>query len=150
VRLDLDNMPQPDCLLFVAAEHGGQVRIDDDGYLSGAPDLAAEVAASSASYDLHNKLRVYRDHGVREYIVWRVLDRQIDWFVLRDGKYERLMPEEDGTLRSIVFPGLWLDPGALLREDFQTLLAVLDQGLHSPEHAEFKAKLQRAAARPDA
>ena len=47
VRLDLDNMPQPDCLLFVQPEHGGKVRIDDDGYIEGAPDLVAEVAASS-------------------------------------------------------------------------------------------------------
>ena len=56
VRLDLDNMPQPDCLLFVQPEHGGRVRIDEDGYIEGAPDLVAEVAASSASFDLGNKL----------------------------------------------------------------------------------------------
>jgi Putative restriction endonuclease len=50
VRLDLANMPQPDCLLlFIQPEHGGHVRIGTRGYIEGAPDLVAEVASSSAS-----------------------------------------------------------------------------------------------------
>ena len=56
VLLDLDNAPQPDGLLFIQPEYGGQVKINDDGYIEGGPDLVAEVAASSASYDLHDKL----------------------------------------------------------------------------------------------
>jgi Uma2 family endonuclease len=80
VRLDLDNMPQPDCLLFIQPEHGGRVRISEQGYIEGAPDLVAEVASSSASSDLGDKLKAYRRNGAREYVVWRVLDRQIDWF----------------------------------------------------------------------
>jgi len=36
----------------------------------------------SASFALHTKLHVYRRNGVREYVVWRVLDQQLDWFVL--------------------------------------------------------------------
>ena len=97
----------------------------------------AEVTASTASYDLHDKLASYRRNGVREYLVCRVLDRQIDWFVLREGTYERLDPAPDGSLRSTVFPGLWLDPAALLRGDLPTVLALVQQGLASPEHAEF-------------
>src|SRR5262249_11265415 len=57
VRLDLDNVPQPDCLLFIQPEHGGRVRIGTKGYIEGAPDLVAEVASSSASYDLGDKFR---------------------------------------------------------------------------------------------
>jgi Uma2 family endonuclease len=148
VRLDLGSMPQPDCLLFVSPEYGGRVTIDEDGYVKGAPDLVAEVAASSASYDLHDKLRAYQNNGVREYIVWRVIDRRIDWFVLRDGYYQRLSPAEDGTLRSTIFPGLWLDPAALLSDNFDTLLEVLQRGLDSPEHTEFRAYLQRTRAKP--
>jgi Uma2 family endonuclease len=105
--------------------------------------LVIEVSSSSVSYDLGNKLKVYRRNGVREYVVWRVRDRQIDWFVLRGGCFEPLTPAADGTLRSTVFPGLWLDPAALLRGDLATVLAVLQQGLNSPEHAEFAASLQR-------
>src|SRR4051812_13988373 len=71
LRLDLDNMPQPDAYLLILPSHGGQARIDEDGYVVGAPELVAEVAASSASYDLDVKLNAYRRNGVREYIVWR-------------------------------------------------------------------------------
>ena len=91
VRLDLDNEPQPDALLFIDPACGGHALIDAEGYIEGAPELVAEVASSSASYDLHAKLRVYRRNGVREYLVWRVLDREIDWFVLRAGQYERVL-----------------------------------------------------------
>ena len=148
VRLDLTNEPQPDCVFFIQPEHGGQVQIDADGYIEGAPDLVAEVTASTASYDLHDKLESYRRNGVREYLVCRVLDRQIDWFVLREGAYERLAPAPDGSLRSTVFPGLWLDPAALVRGDLPAVLALVQQGLASPEHAEFAARLGQASADP--
>jgi len=144
VRLDLRNEPQPGCLLFIHPEHGGQVLIDEDGYVNGAADLVAEVAASSASYDLHDKRQAYERNGVREYIVWRVYDREVDWFVLRGASYERLSAGDDGILRSEVFPGLWLDTSALLSGDFARLLTVLEEGLNSAEHAEFIARLKNA------
>ena len=84
VLLDLNNSPQPDVVLFIEPEHGGQVKLDEKGYIVGAPELVAEVAASTVSYDLHDKLRAYERNGVREYIVWRVLEREVDWFVLRE------------------------------------------------------------------
>lgn len=148
VRLDLDNEPQPDALLFIDPACGGQARIDVDGYIEGAPELVAEVASSSASYDLHVKLRVYRRNGVREYIVWRVLDHAVDWFVLRAGQYERLSVDAEGLLRSEVFPGLWLDPAALLRGDLATVLAVVQRGLASPEHDAFVARLHPPTTAP--
>ena len=51
-------------------------------------------------------------------------------------------------MRSEVFPGLWLDPRALLTQDWPRLLAVLGQGLASPEHAAFVARLGSASASP--
>jgi Uma2 family endonuclease len=144
VRLDLGNMPQPDCLLFISPDCGGRVRIDEDDYVYGAPDLIAEIAASSAHHDLNAKRQVYQREGVREYIIWRVLEGRLDWFVLREAGYEPLAPGDDGILRSTIFPGLWLDPAALLRDDCDTLLEVLERGLDTPEHAAFKAELQRA------
>jgi Uma2 family endonuclease len=141
VRLDLDNEPQPDALLFIDPASGGQSRIDADDYMEGAPELVAEVAASSASYDLHAKMHVYRRNGVREYIVWRALEREIDWFVLRAGQYERLAAGADGVVRSEIFPGLWLDPAALLRSDLVTVSTVVQRGLASPEHAAFATRL---------
>jgi Uma2 family endonuclease len=144
VRLDLNNVPQPDCLLFVQPEHRGRVRISEDGYIEGAPELVAEVAASSASIDVGSKLESYRRNGVHEYIVWRVLDQRIDWFVLRGDAFELLVPEGDGILRSSVFPGLWLDPAALIRGDVNSVFAIVQAGLASPEHLDFVARLQKA------
>jgi Uma2 family endonuclease len=143
LRLDLDNEPQPDGYVRILPEIGGQSRTVD-GYVEGAPELVAEVAASSASYDLHDKLNAYRRNGVREYIVWRVWDRAIDWFVLRSGRYETLEVNSDGLYRSEVFPGLWLDMAAMLGGDLARVLAVVQQGLATAEHAEFVKKLEAA------
>jgi len=141
VRLDLDNEPQPDALLLIDPACGGQSCISADGFIAGAPELVAEVASSSVSYDLHAKLHVYRRNGVREYIVWRVLEREVDWFVLRAGQYERLPLDADGLWWSAGFAGLWLDPAALVRGDVATVLAVVQRGLASPEHAAFVTRL---------
>jgi Uma2 family endonuclease len=88
IRLDIDNELQPDGFLFILPEYGGQARISADDYIEGAPELIAEVASSSVSYDLGKKMNVYRRGGVRDYVVWRVIDRQVDWFVNRDGRFE--------------------------------------------------------------
>ena len=105
-------MPQPDCLLLVQPEFGGRVRIGDDGYIEGSPDLVAEVASSSVSYDLGTKLRSLPADGVREYIVWRVRDRQLDWFVNRAGQFEDSPRSRTGSSGAPSFHGLWLDPAA--------------------------------------
>lgn len=145
VRLDVDNEPQPDAFLRLLPEYGGQSRTDEEGYVEGAPELIAEVAASSASIDLHAKMHVYRRNGVREYIVWRVLDEELDWFVWREGRYEHLELDPAGIYQSEVFPGLWLDVAALLRSDLRKVLQVLQQGLASEEHRAFLTKLQQVA-----
>jgi Uma2 family endonuclease len=142
-RLDLDNEPQPDALLMIDPEHGGQAVISADDYVETAPELVAEVSGSSVSFDLHTKLAVYRRNGVREYLVWRVLDDEFDWFVSRQGTFEKLVPDAAGILRSETFPGLWLDVAALLKGDMPRVLAVLQEGIQSPEHAAFLSHLQR-------
>ena len=141
VRLDLANEPQPDGMLLILPECGGQSR-DDGDYIGGAPELVAEVAASTASFDLHDKLQAYQRNAVREYIVWRVRDKAIDWFVLRDERFEKLLPDADGFLKSETFPGLWLDSAAMIAGDLARALAVLQQGLASAEHAAFVARLE--------
>jgi Uma2 family endonuclease len=143
-RLDLDNEPQPDALLLIDPDRGGQARISADDYIEAAPELVAEVAASSASYDLHTKLNVYRRNGVKEYLVWRVLDQRIDWFVLRSGQFEPLPLDSDGLLRSEAFAGLWLDPAALLGGDLARVLAVVQLGVASPEHSALVQRLHAA------
>ncbi len=137
VRLDLENQPQPDAVLIIDPKLGGQTRISEDDYIEGAPELVVEVAASTASIDLQDKKRAYRRNGVQEYIVWRTKDNQLDWFVLDPGEYVSLLPDAQGVIRSRKFPGLWLAVEALLEGNMVEVLATLQEGLSSPEHAEF-------------
>ncbi len=141
VRLDLDNEPQPDVVLLINEQLGGQSRISGDDYIEDAPELVAEVAASSAANDLYDKKKVYRRNGVQEYIVWQILENKLDWFSLQNGQYVSLASEADGVIRSIVFPGLWLDVTALLASDMPKVLDVLQQGLNSKEHVDFVQQL---------
>ncbi|MCU0548729.1 MAG: Uma2 family endonuclease [Leptolyngbya sp. Prado105] len=141
VRLDLENAPQPDAALFISESAGGRTRLSEDDYIEGAPELLAEIAASSVAIDLGDKKRAYRRNQVQEYIVWRVYDRAIDWFKLQDGDYVLLLVDEQGIIRSQTFPGLWLAVNAMLSSDMQAVLATLQQGLSSAEHQAFVQRL---------
>ena len=141
VRLDADNEPQPDILLRIDEARGGQSRISQDDYIEGAPELVVEIAGSSASYDLHDKKRVYRRNGVQEYIVWQASSRSIIWFSLQAGRYEVLAPDEAGVLQSIVFPGLWLDVDAFISGDLARVLETLKQGIDQSSHQDFVKSL---------
>jgi Uma2 family endonuclease len=138
VRLDVDNIPQPDIFLRLV---NGKSRLDE-GYIVGCPELIVEIAASSVSIDLHDKMNIYRRHGAREYLAWRTLDAQFDWFVLKDEKFVSQEPDKDGIIRSTVFSGLWLDVNALLRGDRAAIWATLQKGLATPEHAAFVESLK--------
>ena len=142
LRLDLDNEPQPDLVLRMDGKHG-RSRIDAEQYLEGPPELVAEIAASSVSYDLHQKLHVYRRAAVLEYLVVRTQDNAVDWFVQRGGAFDRLVPDARGVLASTVFPGLALDVEALRRDDEAALHATLRQAMGTKAHAEFVARLRR-------
>ncbi|QKD83489.1 Uma2 family endonuclease [Thermoleptolyngbya sichuanensis A183] len=140
VRLDADNEPQPDAILRL--KEGGGSWINEEDYIEGSPELVVEVAASSASYDLHDKLRVYRRNGIREYMVWRTYSQQIDWFCLEAGEYRSLAANASGILCSQEFPGLWLASEALLSGDLSLVLQVLQAGISSPEHQAFLSALR--------
>lgn len=150
-RLGPDDVPQPDGLLRLLPECGGQARLDPKGYLLGAPDFVAEVSASTSSLDVREKLTAYRRAGVREYLVWRTEDQAVDWWVLEEDEYRALAPGADGVMRSRVFPGLWLDATALLAGDGAHVIAVLREGLGSEEHTAWVTRLQscRGARLPE-
>jgi Uma2 family endonuclease len=137
-----EDAPQPDCDLRILPEYGGQSRMEGE-YSAGAPELLAEVCLSSTSYDLHQKYDLYEQAGVQEYLALLLREQEVRWHRLVEGKFQVMAPGGDGILRSLVFPGLWLDPAALLAEDKQRMLAVLQQGLQSPEHAAFVAELAK-------
>jgi Uma2 family endonuclease len=83
------------------------------------------IAASTASYDLHDKLRAYERAGVLEYVVWRTRDAQIDWFRLHDGRLVRVEPDAKGIVDSEAFPRLRLDVAKMLAGDLAGVLAAL-------------------------
>jgi Uma2 family endonuclease len=137
-----EDAPQPDCDLRILPEYGGQSRMEGE-YSAGAPELLAEVCLSSTSYDLHQKYDLYEQAGVQEYVALLLREQEVRWHRLVDGKFQVISPGGDGILRSVAFPGLWLDPAVLLVKDKQRMLAVLQQGLQSPEHAVFVAELAK-------
>lgn len=146
VRLDMDNEPQPDAGLLIEPPMG-QVRFSADNYLEGAPELVAEVCVTSASYDLHDKLNAYRRNGVREYVVWRVLDGEIDWFRLQGGRYEQITPAPSGIFQSVEFPGLWLDKDSMIGRNMPRVLQVLQHGIASPECIAFAGTMRAAGGK---
>ena len=103
VRLDLQNEVQPDALLRLTA--GGTSTIGSSGYIEGLPEFVAEVASTSASRDMHAKLDLYLRHGVREYLVWRVLDGAIDWFRLEANEFRLFAVDTGGAIKSRDFLG---------------------------------------------
>jgi len=141
VRLDLDNEPQPDAVLFIEPDAGGQTQISSDGYIEGSPELIVEIAASSVAIDMGSKKQVYRRNGVLEYVIWQSYENQIEWFGLMDEEYRLLSPDPDGIIRSRVFPGLWLAVEALLSNQMARVLEVLQVGLQSAEHGAFVEQL---------
>jgi Uma2 family endonuclease len=124
VFLDARTEVQPD--VFLWRDEPGGARLTDEHYIEGAPQLVVEIAASSASYDLHEKKEAYRRNGVREYVVWRVLDEAIDWFELREGAYVLRAPDENGVVESVQFAGLRLHVPSMLAGDGAGVLAALD------------------------
>lgn len=135
-----DDEVQPDHQLRIPEEHGGSSRIVG-GFVSGPPELVVEVARTSRDYDLGTKKEAYERAGVREYLFVGVDPEEVRWFILRGGVYDEIAPGDDGLHRSETFPGLWLDAKALFDEDRAGLVAALDRGLATPEHAAFAARL---------
>ena len=138
VKLDAENEVQPDAALCVAKS--GQTEVIDN-YLHGAPELVVEIASSSAAYDLHEKLRVYRRTGVLEYVIFLTLEQETLWFRLNEGRYDEVSPDDAGIIRSRTFPGLHLHPEKFWADDLAGLLETLQLGTNSLEHAAFEASL---------
>jgi Uma2 family endonuclease len=147
VKLDLRGEPQPDHFLLIEPECGGQTGVDEDDYYTGAPELVAEITKSSRYHDLVRKKGDYERAGVQEYVIFELDPDCVHWFVHRGGRFEEMRPGRDGIYRSKVFPGLWLDPAALFARDRARRDEVLEQGVQSPAHAAFVARLARARAR---
>ena len=144
VILGPDVEVQPDSQLRIPEELGGNSRVVDGCISQGPPELVIEIGRSTRSYDLGPKKDEYEKAGVLEYLFVGIEPDEVRWFVRREGKFAPMAAGPDGIYRSEVFPGLWLDPKALIEEDLDGLIAVLEQGLATGEHREF---VDRLAAR---
>lgn len=141
--LMLDSAPQPDAFLRILPAHGGQSG-DDRLYCTGAPELAVEICLTSTEVDFGPKRKLYQRAGVQEYITIELFRKRLVWHVLQDGVYFYQEYPPDGILRSLVFPGLWLDVAAFWVEDGAKMLAALNTGLSSEDHQKFVERLAAA------
>lgn len=87
----LDDVPQPDLHLRILPECGGQTWVEGK-FLHGAPELIVEICHTSEAYDLHEKLELYQDAKVREYIA--VLDhtKKVLWHRLEGDDFQIVEP----------------------------------------------------------
>jgi hypothetical protein len=134
---------QPDVALRILPENGGRTH-DEGHYYAGGPELVVEVSDSSLKKDIGPKLSDYERAGVPEYVVVGVEPPRVRWHQRLDGRLVEVGPDADGLYRSKVFPGLWLDPAALLAGDNRGLREVVDQGVATEAHAEFVRELAEA------
>src|SRR5436309_644069 len=95
--LMLEDAPQPDCDLRILPEYGGRSHLQDR-YAAGAPELIAETSQSSASIDLMDKKKLYRQAGVREYLVLVIPQQELHWYRLTGSSYKRATVPADGIL----------------------------------------------------
>lgn len=146
-KLDDDNDPEGDAILRIRPEFGGQSGTDENGYITGAPELIVEIAASTTQKDLELKFEIYRRNGVREYLVWETIGEEFYWFEWQNGEYVRRNPAENGQIRSQAFPGLWLDVESLLSGNLARVLQVVQAGTATAEHAAFVALLESRRAK---
>jgi Uma2 family endonuclease len=145
VLLGDEGEPQPDLYLRILPEYGGQSLTGDNECVVGAPELIIEVANSTRAIDLHAKKKDYARYGVQEYLVHCVSDKAFRWFDLAAGT--ELQPDCAGIYRIKSFPGLWINGPAVVARDYQRLMQTLEEGLATPEHAEFVRELEARLAK---
>jgi len=143
--LDIRREPQPDAQLRILPEYGGRTQTDRR-FVRGVPELIVEVSHTSRYTDLGPKFDDYERVGVLEYVVRALDPDDVLWFSLREGRLVELPPDSEGIFRSESFPGLWLDPRALIEGNTRRLREILDRGLATSEHSAFVARLAAARA----
>ena len=100
--------PQPDGLMRIEPERGGRCRVNEDGYLTGPPELVVEVSRSSRRFDLGARRADYERAGVEEYWIVDPERLRAEFYRLREGAYEPVLPDEEGRVYSSTLPGFFL------------------------------------------
>lgn len=105
----------------------------------GVPELLVEVTATVHNKVFRRRLRVYEQSEIHELLVVTGDPRDTALYARENGRFARVSPADDGSYRSRVFPGLWLDPSALFSDEWNEMAACLDRGMATEEHAAFVA-----------
>ena len=96
-----DTVVQPDLVVVCDPEKLGK-----EG-CRGAPDLVIEILSpSNTAIEMHRKLDLYQDAGVREYWVIDPEQKLIEVFRLNNGHFEPSILRIGGVLQSALFPDL--------------------------------------------
>jgi Uma2 family endonuclease len=113
---------QPD-LLFLSNANISRLR---PTHLEGPADLVVEVLSrATRRIDRVDKFREYEQGGVREYLLIDPERGQVELYRLIDGRYEEIIPDEQGVLRSAVINGFWFKLEWLTRRPLPALNDVL-------------------------
>lgn len=103
VYLEETEAYQPD-IIYISKD---RLHIVEETRIGGAPDMVVEILSpSTAYYDLREKFKVYARHGVREYWIVDPMERSIDVYAGREGKFTLIQRvEREGTVASGVLEG---------------------------------------------
>ena len=86
VYLDDLNFYQPD-LVFVS-ENQKDI-LSEEGLIEGVPDLVIEILSpSTGKYDRGDKMRVYEQHGVKEYWIVDLANKLIEVYILENQRFD--------------------------------------------------------------
>ena len=104
---------------------------DKDIY-RGPPSLVVEIFphAEPSNDAMSKSQELLAQAGTPEYIASGGSLDKTTWFRLHDGKYAVVDEDEDGFIRSVALPGLWMDVKALHHSDWKQVFRGIRKGHH--------------------
>ena len=96
---------EPD-IIFLSDENRDKLK---KTYLDGPADLVIEIISEeSLLRDRGEKFAEYEIGGVKEYWILDPETKRADFFILKEGRYERRVEDAHGVYHSEIIRGLWL------------------------------------------
>ena len=96
---------EPD-IIFLRDENRDKLK---KTYLDGPADLVIEIISEeSLLRDRGEKFAEYEIGGVKEYWILDPETKRADFFILKEGRYERRVEDAHGIYHSEIIEGLWL------------------------------------------
>ena len=96
---------EPD-IIFLSDENRNKLK---KTYLDGPADVVIEIISEeSLLRDRGEKFAEYEIGGVKEYWILDPETKRADFFILKEGRYERRVEDAHGIYHSEIIEGLWL------------------------------------------